>query len=30
VGAKNYLRNNNALQVALSEFASGTDLDHRP
>ena len=30
VGAKNYLRKNNALQVALGEFASGTDLDHRP
>jgi len=30
VGAKNYLRNNNALQVALSEFANATDLDHRP
>lgn len=30
VGARNYLRNNNAFQVDLAEVASATDLDHRP
>lgn len=30
VGAKNYLRNNNAFRFDLGEFANATDLDHRP